>query len=102
MTLLVRDAFLQPALDLLPTLKHYRDGLDFSDVEFIILGIRRINSYPPSGRSFLQSARQCDVTDVSVKAYFGAASSQRRLALVHELNTLLSRKVVPISDRFAI
>jgi hypothetical protein len=99
---LVRDAFLQPALDLLPTLDHYRDDLDFSDAEFITLGVRRINSYHPSGRSFLQSARQCDVTDVSVKAYFGAASSLRRLAMAHELNTVLSRTIVPTSDRFAV
>jgi hypothetical protein len=102
MTLLIRDAFLQPALDLLPTVDNYRDGLDFSDAEFLTLGVRRVNSYHPSGRSFLQSARQCDVTDVSVKAYFGAASSLRRLAMVHELNTAVSQRVVPASDRFAV
>ncbi|HVV70811.1 MAG TPA: hypothetical protein VHI52_04810 [Verrucomicrobiae bacterium] len=102
MKVLVRDAFLQPALDLVPTLTNYRDGLDFSDAEFITLGVRRINSYHPSGRSFLQSARQCDVTDVSLKAYFGAASSTRRLAMAHELNTVLSRTIVSASDRFAV
>jgi hypothetical protein len=102
MKLLVRDAFLQPALDLLPTLDHHRDGLDFSDAEFVTLGIRRVNSYHPSGRAFLQSARQCDVTDVSLKAYFGAASSLRRLAMLHELNTPLSQMIVPACDRFAV
>lgn len=102
MSPLIRDAFLEPALCLLATLDHYRDGLDFSDAEFITLGVRRINTYHPSGRSFLQSARQCDVTDVSVKAYFGAASSLRRLAMVHELNTTLSQTIVPLSDRFAV
>jgi hypothetical protein len=102
MSPLIRDAFLEPALSLLPTLDNYRDKLDFSDAEFITLGVRRINSYHPSGRSFLQSARQSDVTDVSVKAYFGAASSLRRLAMVHELNTALSQTIVPGSDRFAV
>jgi hypothetical protein len=102
MSPLIRDAFLQPALSLLPALDNYRDDLDFSDAEFITLGVRRINSYHPSGRSFLQSARQSDVTDVSVKAYFGAASSLRRLAMVHELNTALSQTIVPTSDRFAV
>jgi hypothetical protein len=102
MKLLIRDALLQPALDLVPTLDHFRDGLDFSDAEFITLGVRRINTYHPSGRSFLQSARQCDVTDVSVKAYFGAASSLRRLAMAHELNTAVSQKIKPASDRFAV
>jgi hypothetical protein len=102
MKLLIRDALLQPALDLVPTLQNYRDGLSFSDAEFITLGVRRINSYHPSGRSFLQSARQCDVTDVSLKAYFGAASSTRRLSMAHELNAVLSRTIVPASDRFAV
>lgn len=101
MTIPVRDLFIEPALSLLPALDNYRDGLDFSDAEFLTLGVRRINTFHPSGRSFLQSARQCDVTDVSVKAYFGAASSARRLAMVHELNTVLSRTIPVSSDRFA-
>lgn len=102
MSLLIRDAFLEPALSLLPTLDNYRDDLDFSDAEFITLGVRRINTFHPSGRSFLQSARQCDVTEVSLKAYFGATSSARRLGMMHELNTVLSRKPVAAVDRFAV
>jgi Transposase DDE domain len=102
MNLLVRDAFLDPALSLLPTLDHYRDGLDYSDGEFLTLGVRRVNTFHPSGRSFLQSARQCDVTEVSLRAYFAAASSLRRLSMVHELNTTLSRKIVAPTDRFAV
>jgi hypothetical protein len=98
---LVRDAFLDPALSLLSTLDNFRAGLDYSDAEFITLGARRINTFHPSGRSFLQSIRQCEVSDVSVKAFFGAISSQRRLALLHELNTALSRTVGARSDRFA-
>jgi len=66
------------------------------------LGVRRINTFHPSGRSFLQSARQCDLTDVSVKAYFGAARSPRRLALIPELNTRLSQQLAALSDRFAV
>jgi hypothetical protein len=101
MNRLIRDAFLEPALRLLPTLDQSREGLDFSDAEFLTLGVRRINTFHPSGRSFLQSARQCDVTEVSVKAYFGAASSLRRLSMVHELNTKLSQMIVSPTDRFA-
>lgn len=101
MTLLVRDAFLEPALSLLPTLEHWRDGLGYSDAEFITLGARRINSFHPSGRSFLQSVRQCDLTEVSLRAYFGAASSKRRLAMLHELNAALSRTIDRPGDRFA-
>lgn len=98
---LIRDAFMEPALSLLPTLDHHRENLAFSDTEFLTLGVRRINTFHPSGRSFLQSARQCDVTEVSVKAYFGAASSPRRLAMLHELNGTLSRKIASATDRFA-
>jgi hypothetical protein len=101
MSPLIRDAFLEPALSLIDTLDNYRHGLDFSDGEFVTLGIRRINTLHPSGRAFLQSARQCEATEVSVKAYFGAASSSRRLAVVHELNTILSRKIAASADRFA-
>lgn len=97
---LVRDTFLAPALSLLPGLDDYRDHLNYSDEEFVTLGVRRINTFHPSGRSFLQSARQCDVTDVSLKAYFGAAQSARRLALIHQLNTELSRQILAPSDRF--
>lgn len=98
----VYDAYTAPALILLPTLENFRDGLDYSDAEFITLGIRRINSLHPSGRAFLQSVRQCDVTDVSLKAYFGAASSSRRLAMAHELNTKLSLTIPMSKDRFAV
>lgn len=101
MSLLVRDAFLTPALSLIPTLENHIPDLDYSDAEFVTLGVRRINTFHPTGRSFLQSVRQCDLTDVSVKAYFGATSSQRRLAMLHELNTELSRRIVPATDRFA-
>lgn len=98
---LIRDTFLEPALRLLSALDNYRAGLDFSDAEFLTLGVRRINTFHPSGRSFLQSARQCDVTEVSLKAYFGAASSLRRLSMIHELNRTLSQKIVVPADRFA-
>lgn len=98
---LIRDALFDPALSLIPTLDNYRDGLDFSDIEFVTLGIRRINALHPSGRAFLQSVRQCDLTEVSVKAYFGAASSSRRLSMLHELNTTVSRKIELTINRFA-
>jgi Transposase DDE domain len=71
-------------------------------VTFITLGLRRIHGTYASGRAFLQSVRQCEVTDVSLKAYFGAASSLRRLAMAHELNTVLSQNIFPKVDRFAI
>lgn len=102
MTHLVRDVLLEPALTLVPTLDNHRADLGFSDAQFITLGLGRINSLHPSGRAFLQSVRQRDLTDVSLKAYFGATSSPRRLAMIHELNTTLSQRIEAPVDRFAI
>ena len=99
---LVRDVFLQPALHILPTLGRFRDSLDFSDAEFIALGVRRTGALHPSGRAFLQSARQCDLTDVSVKAYFGATQSTRRLGMLHGPDSAISREVTAATDRFAL
>jgi hypothetical protein len=99
--MLIREAFLTPALDLLPELEHHGPDLVYSAAEFLTLGVRRINTRPPSGRSFRQSARPCDVTDVSLKASFGACRRERRLALLHELNTRLSRQLPVGTDRFA-
>lgn len=101
MTPLVRDVLLEPALSLITALDAHRDGLAFTDAEFVTLGVRRINSFHPSGRSFLQSVRQCEVTDVSAKGYFGAVKSSRRLTMLHALNTGVSRKVFVANDRFA-
>jgi hypothetical protein len=101
MNILVSDVFLDPALNLIPTLDLHLPHLAFSDAQFIALGVRRINPFHPSGRSFLQSARQCEVTDVSVRAYFGAARSTRRLSMVHQLNTALAGQIPPRPDRFA-
>ena len=98
---LVRDEFLAPALALVESLDKHLENLDFSDPEFITLGVRRINSLHPSGRAFLQSVRQCDLTDVSLRAYFNAASSPRRLAMLHELNAKLALTVESTTDRFA-
>jgi hypothetical protein len=93
--------FLSPAIDLVPQIPGYRKGLDYSDEEFVILGLSRIQSLQPSGRGFLQSVRQRDLTDTSVRAYFAAAQSDRRLGFLHELNRQVSLKVTARVDRFA-
>ena len=101
MNRLVRDVFLDPALNLIPTLERHLPDLAFSDADFVALGVRRINTFHPSGRSFLQSARQCEVTGVSLRAYFGAVGSPRRLAMLHELNAALCATLPLRADRFA-
>ncbi|MHC1764685.1 MAG: hypothetical protein AB9869_10320 [Verrucomicrobiia bacterium] len=52
MSRLIREAFIDPAFSLIPTLDNYRDDLHFSDLEFVTLGLRRINTFHPSGRPF--------------------------------------------------
>lgn len=97
----ISSIFFQPVLDLIPQTPGYRPGLEYSDIDFALLGLRRVQSLQPSGRAFLQSARQQELTETSLRAYFGAAKSPRRLAFLHELNRRLSLQVMALSDRFA-
>lgn len=101
MSLTVNDTFLAPVLDLIPQLDKHLKDLAYSDAEFTSLGLRRICSSHQSGRAFIQHARQTDLSTVSLRAYFAAASSPRRLAMLHELNARLSEPIRPLSDRFA-
>jgi hypothetical protein len=71
----VTDVLLHPALSLIESLDNHRPNLDFSDSEFISLGIRRIVTRCPSDRAFLQSVRQCDISDVRIRP--GKCSSGR-------------------------
>ena len=98
----ISEIFLRPALELIPQIPGHRSGPTYSDVEFVTLGLLRIQSLQPSGRGFLQSARQQDLTEASLRAYFGAAQSNRRLGFLHELNRQVSLQVRAPTDRFAI
>lgn len=97
----ISEIFLRPALELIPQIPGHRSGPTYSDVEFVTLGLLRIQSLQPSGRGFLQSARQQDLTEASLRAYFGAAQSNRRLGFLHELNRQVSLQVRALTDRFA-
>jgi Transposase DDE domain len=97
----ISTAFFQPILDLIPLISAHRPGLDFSDADFTLLGLRRIQALQPSGRGFLQSVRLRDLTLATVRAYFGAGQSPRRLEFLHELNHCLSLNVPSAIDRFA-
>ena len=101
MSEIISEIFLRPALELIPQIPGHRSGPTYSDVEFVTLGLLRIQSLQPSGRGFLQSARQQDLTEASLRAYFGAAQSNRRLGFLHELNRQVSLQVRAPTDRFA-
>lgn len=97
----ISAVFFQPVLDLIPQTPGHWPDLGYSDSDFTLMGLRRIQSLHPSGRAFLQSARLQELTEASLRAYFGAAQSRRRLRFLHELNRLLSRAVTTLVDRFA-
>ncbi len=80
------DALLSPALSLIPTLDSHLPDLSYSDHDFTQLGLRRILQSVKSGRDFLQYARSCELSEASVRAYFGALSSTRRRTMLTELN----------------
>lgn len=97
----ISTVFFNPVLALIPQTPGHLPGLDYSDAEFVTLGLLRIQSLQSSGRGFLQSARLQDRTGASIRAYFGAAQSERRLGFLHELNRSVSLLVPTRTDRFA-
>ena len=72
----ISSIFSQPVLDLIPQTPGDRPGVDYSEIDFTLLGLRRIQSLHPSGRAFLQSARQQARIETSLRAYFGAAKAR--------------------------
>ena len=99
------DALLQPALALIPQLETHFPGLDYSDAEFVGLGLRRILQSVQSGRDLLQQVRSAELSEASVRAYFGALNSGRRCSMLTELNRALlaqARRVGALpADRLA-
>lgn len=86
------DALLLPALSLIPQLDSHLPDLVYSDDEFTRLGLRRVLQSVQSGRDFLQHARSSELSDASVRAYFGALSSARRCSMLTELNKELLKQ----------
>lgn len=95
MTLLVRDAFFAPALNLIPSLKAFRDCPRLPDAAWIHFGIDRVLQELPSGRAYLQQHGYRLDHCPPVSNYFESLKSERRLGLVGELNERLIQTLSP-------
>lgn len=95
MNLLVRDAFFEPALKLIPTLNAFRDCPQLPDAAWIHFGIDRVLQEMPSGRAYLQQHGYRIDHCPPRSNYFEAFKSKRRLRLVTELSGCLIQSITP-------
>ena len=96
----VNDAFLQPLAGLVAGSPHTHPCPEYSDADWLRLGIQRVLERVESGRAFLQEHGPrfgCLPTRTN---YFAAQNSPRRLGLVRDVNQrLLAAAALP--DRLA-
>lgn len=92
----VNDAFFQPLDGLVATSPHLYPCPDYSDEDGLRLGVQRVLERVESGRAFLQEhgpRLDCQPTRSN---YFAALHSERRLALVRDVNRrLLAAAALP-------
>ena len=92
----VNDAFFQPLDGLVATSPHLYPCPDYSDEDWVRLGIQRVLERVESGRAFLQEHGPRFDYQPSRSNYFAAQSSPRRLALVRDVNRrLLAAAALP-------
>jgi hypothetical protein len=96
----VNDAFFQPLTGLVATSPHARPCPEFSDADWLRLGIQRVLERVESGRAFLQEhGPRFDYVPTRAN-YFVAHQSERRGDLVRDVNRrLLATAELP--DRLA-
>ena len=92
----VNDAFFQPLAGLVATSSHTCPCPEYSDEDWVRLGIQRVLERVESGRAFLQEHGprfDCQPTHAN---YFAAQKSARRLDLARDVNRrLLATAVLP-------
>lgn len=109
----VRDHLFAPALALLPNCTHLRQCPELSDSRWVQLGVSRCLLPMKSGRGFLQwFASLAPQLCPDHSLFFSTLHSQRRLALINELNSRLCQhsrsslpdalKVFPCLDDFDV
>ena len=92
----VNDAFFQPLDGLVATSPHTYPCPDYSDEDWVRLGIQHVLERVESGRAFLQEHGPRFNYQPSRSNYFAAQSSPRRLALVRDINRrLLTAAALP-------
>jgi len=85
----VRDSFFQPLAGLVSASPHSRSTLDFTDHQWLDLGIQRVLESVQSGRGFLQEHGQRFDNMPGRSNYFYAMASERRRDLACGVNLAL-------------
>ena len=97
---LVTDAFYQPLAGLVAASPHYRSTLEFTDEQWLRLGLTRVLEAVESGRAFLQEHGPRFDDPPSRSNYFYALAHERRRDLARDVNrALLAQTILP--DRLA-
>ena len=88
----VNDAFLQPLAGLVATSPHLYPCPEYSDADWVRLGVARVLERVESGRAFLQEHGPRFAYQPTRANYFVAQNSPRRLDLVRDVNRRLLAK----------
>src|SRR4030095_3320803 len=98
----VNETFFQPLDGLAAASPHGRPCPDFSDEDYIRLGVQRVLDTSDSGRALLQEHGGAFKNTPGHSNYVAALNSQRRCDLVGELNVaLLTAAHTAVHDRLA-
>ncbi len=94
----VRDMFFQPLAGLVTASPHYRSTLEFTDQQWLNLGIQRVLESVQSGRGFLQEHGPRFDNMPGHSNYFYALAHERRRDLARDVNLALIAAVT-LPDR---
>jgi hypothetical protein len=81
----VFKTFSEPILNSMINNCFSRNCSEFSDEQFVLLGIRRVLGEDKSGRAFLQRLHMENITDVEISNFFKSIKSNRRLRHLKKL-----------------
>lgn len=100
--LTVNQAFFQPLTGLAAQSAHARPCPEFSDEDFLRLGVQRVLESCQSGRAFLQEHGVRFENPPDSSNYFAALRSERRCAVLREVNrALMAATDAGLEDRLA-
>jgi hypothetical protein len=85
----VDQAFFEPLTGLAAQSAHARPCPEFSDEDFMLLGVQRVLESSPSGRGFLQEHGVRFEQEPDCANYFAALKSSRRCAVLRDVNRAL-------------
>jgi len=93
------DVFLEPALLAYQKSEPKRESKKISDIDFLVMGIKRIISNCPSGRGFVQTMiDRFDFLTLTTRNFFKSIASPRRLKLMKEINDNIIDGYAPLES----